>query len=91
MVLFAIISSVVNYIRFSEKIELFIAKEQALAQTAQLRIILNELDNGILIAFQLPDYKFLSKFINNKINLLFDTGANNLLDSNEEHQQFFDS
>ena len=54
-VLVIIIISVANYIRFSEKIELFVAKEEAQAQTAQLKAILNELDNGILIAFKLPD------------------------------------
>ena len=63
-----IVNSIYNYIRFSEKIELFVAKEEALAQTALLRTILNELDNGVLFAFELPGQKFLSKYINNKIN-----------------------
>jgi hypothetical protein len=55
-------------VRFSEKIELFVAKEEAQAKTAQLKAILNELDNGILIAFKLLDHKFISKYINKKIN-----------------------
>ena len=76
-VLVTIIFSVANYIRFSEKIELFIAKEEAQAQTAQLKAILNELNNGILIVFKLPDTQFLSKYFNNKINLLF---GNDLID-----------
>ena len=71
---------VLNYIRFYEKIELFVANEAAQAQTVQLKAILNELDNGILIAFELPGRKFLSKFINNKINLLFGTEVTGMSD-----------
>ena len=72
--------SVVNYIHFSEKIELFVAKEEAHAQTALLKIILNELDNGILFAFELPGQKFLSKYFNNKINLLFGADLTGMTD-----------
>ena len=74
--LFVIVTSVANFIRFSEKIELFVAKEEAVAQSEQLKTILNQLDNGILIAFKLPDTYFLSKYFNNKINLLFGTDLN---------------
>ena len=62
-VFITILTSIANYIRFSEKAELFVAiedaqaqtaqilvaKEEAQAQTALLRTILNELENGILI------------------------------------------
>ena len=66
-----ILMAIANYIRFDEKIELFVAKEEAQAQTALFKTILNQLDNGILIARKLSDNEFLSKYINNKINLLF--------------------
>ena len=72
--------SFANFIRFSEKIELFVAKEEALAQTAQLKTILDQLDNGILIAFKLGDNKFLSKYFNSKINLLFGTDLTDMTD-----------
>ena len=65
---FIFIINAANHIRFSEKIELFIAIEISQAQTTQMKAILNELDNGIMIAFKLPDHKFLSKYINKKIN-----------------------
>ena len=54
--------------RFYEKIELFVAKEEAQAQTAQLKTILDELDNGILIAYGLQDSKFLPKYFNKKLS-----------------------
>ena len=85
------IGALTNYIRFFEKIELFVAKEEAQTQTAQLKAILNELDNGILIAFKLPDSKFLSKYINKKINLLFGSDMTDMTDSNEEQQRCLNS
>ena len=67
-VLIIIIDCVTNYMRFYEKIELFVAKEEAQAQTAQLKTILDELDNGILIAYGLQDSKFLPKYFNKKLS-----------------------
>ena len=81
-VLLILFSSVSNYIRFSEKIELFVAKEEAQAQTEQLKTILDQLDNGILIAFKLPDSTFLSKYINKNINKLFGTDLIGMTDKN---------
>jgi len=52
---------------------------------------LNELDNGILIAFKLTDGKFLSKYINNKIDLLLGADMIDMTDTNAKNQQFFDS
>ena len=72
----ATINGIFNYIRFSEKIELFVAKEEAQAQSAQLKEILNQLDNGILIARKISAIKLLSKYMNSKMNLLFGTGRN---------------
>ena len=54
--------------RFYEKIELFVAKEEAQAQTTQLKEILDQLDNGILIARKLSDIKFLPKYFNKKLS-----------------------
>ena len=72
--------SVANFERFSEKIELFVAKEEAQAQTEQLKTILDQLDNGILIAFKLLDSTFLSKYINNNIKKLFGTVLTGMTD-----------
>ena len=74
------IASVANYMRFSEKIELFIAKEEAQAQTNLLKTILDQLDNGILIVQKLSISKFLPKYINNKIKLLFGTDLTSITD-----------
>ena len=91
-VVIMIITSIANYIRFSEKAELFDAKEEAQAQTAQLKTILNELDNGILIFQKLFDSEFRAKYINNKINLLFGvTDVSEMTDRTEEYQQCLDS
>ena len=68
------INGIFNYIRFSEKIELFVAKEEAQEQSAQLKEILDQLDNGILIARKISAIKLLSKYMNSKMNLLFGTG-----------------
>ena len=69
-----ILGSLANYIRFSERIELFVAKEEAQEQSAQLKEILDQLDNGILIARKISAIKLLSKYMNSKMNLLFGTG-----------------
>ena len=74
--------------------ELFIAKEEAQAQYSLLKTILDQLDNGILIAGKLSDIKFLAKYANNKLNLLFGTDLTDLNDSmqrNEENQKCLDS
>ena len=86
-----IVGLVANYVRFIEKMELFVAKEEAIAQTAQMKSILDQLDSEIFIAFKLPDSKFISKYFNKKINLLFQNDQTGMSDSNEDHQQFFDS
>jgi hypothetical protein len=80
-----IVGLVANYVRFIEKMELFVAKEEAIAQTEQLKIILNELDNGIIIFREILGNKFLTKFINNKINLLFGN-APGMTHSSEDSQ-----
>ena len=91
-VIATIIASLANYVRFSEKVELFVAKEEAQAQTAQLKTILNELDNGILIFQKLFDSEFRAKYINNKINLLFGvTDLSEMTDRTEEYKKCLDS
>ena len=56
-----------SYKRFAEKTELFTAKEEAQAQNSLLKTILNELDNGILIAHKLLNSTFKTKYINKVI------------------------
>ena len=41
---------ILNYLRYSDKTELFIARVEAQRQTKQLQTILNQIENGILIS-----------------------------------------
>ena len=84
-IFFIIITSFINYIHFFEKIELFVAKEEAIAQTTQMKSILDQLDSGIFIALKLPGSKFIIKYFNNKINLLFGN-APGMTHSSEDSQ-----
>jgi hypothetical protein len=76
-----------NYDKYSDRTELFVAKLVAQRQTQQFKTILNELNNGILIAQSVENDGLSLKYNNSKVMSLFNL-LSDQIDLTDQHEFF---
>jgi hypothetical protein len=63
---------ILNYINLREKIELAISRKIQSEQVGQLKEILNQFDDGIIIIKDQAEYTNKVKYSNKKVSLIYD-------------------